>query len=755
MNAKEHPDYVHEQEKLAMIQKTITDEKAELIAKSRNYKKLSKEVITDPTVFNQLMKIDQSRLEILETLINKPYFGRVDFCEIGKQTESYFIGKTSVDDAKTKKLLVLDWRAPLAGLYYSGDIGEVMYNSPEGLIIGDLYLKRQYEIVDGVLVNIFDKGLTPMDEFLQKALWEKKDNRLGDIVTTIQDEQNQIIRASKDGVLIIQGVAGSGKTTIVLHRIAYLMYTYQDIFKAEKILMIVPNKLFLDYISDVLPDLGVHDIEQVTFEMLYEQSFGKRLNSNSEVNKLKKLIQLNKEDEVRKALEFVSAFKGSLSFKRIIDDYIGQMLLEALPKEDVILMNQTLYSYDELEKLFNGQFTYLPLAKRKEKVMQYIKDTIEDRVVKIEARINKQYKEKLVKIKQDTGLTENERNKKISILADKRIEYTNILNESILSIPKEYLTKWVNFDIEKLLLKLLSDASLMKKHSKTALSEEEIQIICDYTHNRVKGKIEYEDIPALIYMKFVIEGSPLLKKYTHIVVDEAQDYNPFQMHVLTMTSANKSFTIVGDIAQGINAYRGISNWDDLSLQVFKANTTYKTISICYRSTKEIIDFGNAVISSLEDDNIVLGKPALRRGNKPSVIACEDQDTMLSGIFEKVRSLKRQNFKSVAIICKVEATCKLVYEKMLPQFEEEVQMFTGQEEHYRSGITIMTPQLSKGLEFDAVIIVDLKPYHYDHDPLDIKLLYVAITRALHELVVFHVGQASGLIKNIDVDLYHIA
>ena len=755
MNAKEHPDYVHEQEKLAMIQKTITDEKAELIAKSRNYKKLSKEVITDPTVFNQLMKIDQSRLEILETLINKPYFGRVDFCEIGKQTESYFIGKTSVDDAKTKKLLVLDWRAPLAGLYYSGDIGEVMYNSPEGLIIGDLYLKRQYEIVDGVLVNIFDKGLTPMDEFLQKALWEKKDNRLGDIVTTIQDEQNQIIRASKDGVLIIQGVAGSGKTTIVLHRIAYLMYTYQDIFKAEKILMIVPNKLFLDYISDVLPDLGVHDIEQVTFEMLYEQSFGKRLNSNSEVNKLKKLIQLNKEDEVRKALEFVSAFKGSLSFKRIIDDYIGQMLLEALPKEDVILMNQTLYSYDELEKLFNGQFTYLPLAKRKEKVMQYIKDTIEDRVVKIEARINKQYKEKLVKIKQDTGLTENERNKKISILADKRIEYTNILNESILSIPKEYLTKWVNFDIEKLLLKLLSDASLMKKHSKTALSEEEIQIICDYTHNRVKGKIEYEDIPALIYMKFVIEGSPLLKKYTHIVVDEAQDYNPFQMHVLTMTSANKSFTIVGDIAQGINAYRGISNWDDLSLQVFKANTTYKTISICYRSTKEIIDFGNAVISSLEDDNIVLGKPALRRGTKPSVIACEDQDTMLSGIFEKVRSLKRQNFKSVAIICKVEATCKLVYEKMLPQFEEEVQMFTGQEEHYRSGITIMTPQLSKGLEFDAVIIVDLKPYHYDHDPLDIKLLYVAITRALHELVVFHVGQASGLIKNIDVDLYHIA
>ena len=121
---------------------------------------MSKEVITDPNVFEQLVKIDNNRLNILSTLMNKPYFGRVDFCELGKNKETYFVGKTSVDDPKTKNLIVLDWRAPLAGIYYSGEIGEVMYNSPTGVIMGDLVLKRQYEITDGELVNIFDKGLT-------------------------------------------------------------------------------------------------------------------------------------------------------------------------------------------------------------------------------------------------------------------------------------------------------------------------------------------------------------------------------------------------------------------------------------------------------------------------------------------------------------------------------------------------------------------------------------------------------------------
>ena len=411
MNAKEHPDYEHEQEKLAMIQDMISKEHEELIIKSQDYGRLSKEVITDPNVLEQLRKIERNRLNILETLAKKPYFGRVDFCELGKDKESYLIGKTSVDNPKTKELIVLDWRAPLAGIYYSGEIGEVMYSSPDGTIIGDLDLKRQYEITDGELVNIFDKGLTPMDEFLQKALWEKKDNRLGDIVTTIQDEQNQIIRASKDGVLIIQGVAGSGKTTIVLHRIAYLMYTYQDIFQADKILMIVPNRLFLDYISDVLPDLGVHDIEQVTFEMLFEKAFGRTLATTTEINKLKNLISLDREDEIRQKLEYISAFKGSMKLKRIMDHYVTQLLEDALPKESIEILGKTLYTYDELEALFSNQYAYMTLAKRKEKLYRYIKDTIEDRILKLESRIISHLDSKILKLKENTDLDEKKASK--------------------------------------------------------------------------------------------------------------------------------------------------------------------------------------------------------------------------------------------------------------------------------------------------------------------------------------------------------
>lgn len=753
MNAKEHPDYAHEQEKLAMIQDMISKEHEELIIKSQDYGRLAKEVIADPNVLEQLRKIDSNRLNILETLAKKPYFGRVDFCELGGTKASYLIGKTSIDNPKTKALIILDWRAPLAGIYYSGEIGEVMYSSPEGTIIGDLDLKRQYEIIDGELVNIFDKGLTPMDEFLQKALWEKKDNRLGDIVTTIQDEQNQIIRASKDGVLIIQGVAGSGKTTIVLHRIAYLMYTYQDIFQAEKILMIVPNRLFLDYISDVLPDLGVHDIEQVTFEMLFEKVFGKTLETTTEINKLKNLISLDREDEMRQNLEYISAFKGSMKLKHIMDHYVTQLLEEALPKEPIEILGKTLYTYNELEALFNTQYAYMTLAKRKEKLYRYIKDTIEDRLLKLESRIISHLDSKILKLKENLELDEQTRQIKISSIADQKIKYRNTLNESIKTIPKAYLAKWENLNIEKLLLNLFSDAALLKEHAQDALSDEEISAVIQYTKQVVKTKIEYEDIPALLYLKFAVEGSELLKKYAHIIVDEAQDFNPLQMHVLTMTSLNNSFTVVGDVAQGINAYRGISNWDELTHQVFRPkSTTYKTISICYRSTKEIIDFGNAVISSLKDENIVLAKPALRVGRKPCVVSCSDEDVMITAVSERIMALRHKGYKSVAIMCKTELGGRTVYEKLCALVDDHIQLLTGHEEHYKGGITVLTPQLSKGLEFDSVIILDSQADQYEDDPLHIKLLYVAVTRALHELFIYHANKPTELIARIDTHLY---
>ncbi|GAU77621.1 RNA polymerase recycling motor HelD [Fusibacter sp. 3D3] len=753
MNAKEHPDYEHEQEKLAMIQNMISREHEELIIKSQDYGRISKEVITDPDVFDQMRKTDHNRLNVLSTLRNKPYFGRVDFCELGKNMESYFIGKTSIEDSKTKALIVLDWRAPLAGIYYSGEIGEVMYSAPDGVVIGDLAIKRQYEIIEGKLINIFDKGLTPMDEFLQKALSEKKDNRLGDIVTTIQDEQNQIIRASKDGVLIIQGVAGSGKTTIVLHRIAYLMYTYQDIFQAEKILMIVPNKLFLDYISDVLPDLGVHDIEQVTFEMLFEKVFGKTIETTTEFDKLKNLISLDRKDEIRQKLEYISAFKGSMKLKCIIDRYVAQLLEDALPKESIELFGKTLYSYEELEALFCNQYAYMTLAKRKEKLYRYIKDTIEDRISKLERKIMRHLEAKILKLRETPELEAQKRQKMISDIADQKIKYVNTLNESIKTTPKAYLAKWENLNIEKRLLNLLSEAALLKQYAQDTLSDEELMTVIQYTKQVVKTKIEYEDIPALLYLKFAVEGSDLLKKYTHIIVDEAQDFNPLQMHILTMTSANNSFTVVGDVAQGINAYRGISNWDELSEQVFKPRaTTYKTISICYRSTKEIIDFGNAVISSLNDENIVLAKSALRTGHKPCVVTCEDEETLLADVSKCIMALKHKGYKTIAIMCKTELGGMAVYEKLSALVAEDIQMLTGHESHYKGGITVLTPQLSKGLEFDSVIILDSHMDSYEDDPLHIKLLYVAVTRALHELFIYHVNQPTELIARIDAQLY---
>lgn len=753
MNAKEHPDYVNEQEKLAVVQASIEHEYQALTVKSQDYGRLAKDVISDPEVFSQLIRINKSRLSVLESLKQKPYFGRVDFVELGKELESYYIGKANVEDECSGKPVVLDWRAPLAGLYYSGEIGEVMYNSPQGLIIGDLELKRQYEIVDGSLVNIFDKGLTPMDEFLQKALWEKKDNRLGDIVTTIQDEQNQIIRASKDGVLMIQGVAGSGKTTIVLHRIAYLMYTYQDIFRADKILMVVPNRLFLDYISDVLPDLGVHDIQQVTFEMLYEKAFKKQLKSQTESEKLRKLIALNQWDSLRQNMEFVSSFKGSLKLKRIMDNYVSFLVSAAMPKTDIQVLGHSLYTFEELDALFSEQYAYMPLSRRKAKLITYVKDMAEGRLLNLEAKLTKKYEKQLKSIKENSILSESQRQVKISQLVDEHLRKVDILKQAEKNLHKEYLMSWEDLDIETLLLNLLEDSEILSQFSEGILKEEEVAVICEYTHKFTRGTVEYEDIPALLYLKFSVEGSDLLGWFSHVVVDEAQDYNPLQMHLLTMVSGNNSFTVVGDIAQGINAYRGISGWDELTNQVFSPKETlYRTISICYRSTKEIIEFGNSVIKLLNNDSILLGKPALRTGNKPLSIRCNEEQQMISATVKKIESLRGKGYKSIAIMCKTDAYGVHIYQQLIGSGLDSVQLLTGDELHYDGGVTVMTPQLSKGLEFDAVLILEDESDAYVKDPLHIKLFYVAVTRALHELFIYHTGCGSEILLEIEADLY---
>ena len=330
-------EFLREKEKLKEVSNKLEEEEkvieSNLSTTSTNYDK-------DSYVRAQLVYVGNKKLKDLKKIKGKPYFARIDFTAKGDALEKLYIGKLSVLDSKSQRPIIIDWRAPISNLYYDGRIGKSSYESPGGKIEGDISLKRQYFIEDGKLEKYSDIDLKASDEALQVALEEKADDRLKNIVATIQGEQNNIIRADMNKALVVQGVAGSGKTTIALHRIAYLIYNCDKEFDPEDFMIIAPNKFFLNYISNVLPDLGVENVKQYTFEDLAYEIIGKRLKISDSNEKLVTIV--NKEfDEINNGdvdtIIKESKIKSSIEFKNNVDGFLKELEENYLPKKDFIL----------------------------------------------------------------------------------------------------------------------------------------------------------------------------------------------------------------------------------------------------------------------------------------------------------------------------------------------------------------------------------------------------------------------------------
>ncbi|MTI47492.1 MAG: DNA helicase [Firmicutes bacterium] len=711
----------------------------------------SDELVVKLTIFDSYRR----KLKMLGRAKNKPYFGRIDFKELEKDKfESFYIGKTSITRRNDEKRFVIDWRTPMAGLYYSGEIGDVMYNAPGGLILGELKLKRQYEIENRELVNIFDKGLTPMDEYLQEALWEKKDNRLRDIVTTIQGEQNDIIRADDGKVIIVQGVAGSGKTTIVLHRIAYLMYTYQEVFTPEKLLIVVPNNLFLNYISDVLPDLGVEEINQSTFEDLAMEILEERLELNTNEEKFYKLLSTeNQENEYNRNLKYSSSLKGSLEFKDILDRYIISLTKEMAPKRGFEINNYTIFSQKEMEDMFNSQYSYLPVIPRIERIKKYIKDNIKSRIDIVKEEINKKYNKQAKKVKNSEIEEEKIRETLIEIY-DERDEIKETFDKERNTVISNYFKEFTNINVMEAYESFITDRDKINRYSSDHIPIDKIDFIAEYTKNIIdSGKIEREDLPALLYLYMKLHGTDLKGRYNHIVVDEAQDYSPFQMYILRELSSNKSFTIVGDLSQGIHSYKGINSWDGFMEEVFKEDSIeFLTLKKCYRSTMEIMNFANEVIKKWHNKNITLAEPVLRSGDKPFILKKKDEENIIDDICLRFDELSREGHKSIAVICKDNHEAHKIYKALKDKHSEDIHLITDKDTVYDGGIVVIPAYMAKGLEFDAVLVYDCSKDKYSEDELNIKLLYVALTRPLHKLYIYYINEPSSLIQ-VNEEVYN--
>ncbi|MEH7611999.1 HelD family protein [Gottfriedia acidiceleris] len=666
-------------------------------------------VYTGSDVTEQVLEgIRDTNRRNLRLAKNEPYFGRMDFQEEQKDSVPVYIGKVGISEQTTENPLIIDWRAPIASMFYSFTGGDdpAYYESPEGIIEGIIYLKRNIVIRKKNLQRVVDtyvKGdqdVSTTDDFLLYRLSENKDNRLKDIVSTIQSEQNDIIRSSKNTPLVIQGVAGSGKTTVALHRLAFLIYQYRETLRANKMIIFAPNNMFLDYISNVLPELGVGGIQQTTFSDWALNTLDHEVKLKDSSENLNKWFATGA-NRLEINHNSPGKWKGSTHFMSYIDRCMDMYEASAVPEKDFKPWKKRMIDKETLKHWFSIEYKHYPLAKRRERIVSRLKKWIDNELKVIE---------------------------ETNIRKEKKKKATQYLNSYMKQWPKHTALSFY-----KSLYTTTKDASIV--------DEIPADIIKSTSLNCKKKEMDQEDLAPLVYIHNRLFGIESKQKFHHVIVDEAQDFSPFQIALLNKMTFGNSFTILGDLSQAIHEYQGINTWDEF-LEVFnEKEVTYYELNRSYRSTMEIIHFANEIIKKANIP-VSLANPVFRSGEQVKIQEV-DHTNRIQVIINSIHQLKKEKMDTIAIIGRTEDECAILHSE-LSAAGEEVSFIHSKERKYEGGISVVPVYLSKGLEFDAVLLVDVDDVHYEQTKQDAKLLYVGCTRALHNLIVLYSGNKSPLI-----------
>ncbi|NMM62768.1 AAA family ATPase [Clostridium sp. P21] len=748
-NLKEMEAWINREEK------KVKENDEELKKRIDNLRKQSKGKYNEELETKEkLYKITHKSLEKYNEAKNQPYFGRIDFREYRREKEAFYIGKFGLMDMTTGDEKVIDWRSPIADLYYSGTHGEVFYRAPAGIISGELSLKRKFVIKDKKLINAFDEGINEiilrtaggeenalMDEYLKINLEQSVSSKLKDVVATIQKEQNDIIRAEKNTALIVQGSAGSGKTTVALHRLAYLIYKYKEKLNGEDILVIAPNKLFLDYISEVLPDLGINNVKQRTFEEIACEILKIKAKVITKDKKLSDILEGNNNN-----LEYIvnsSKIKGTIDYKLLMDKYIKYMEIKDLNIEDIKIENNILFDKKEIKRLYAEDMVHLSLNKRKDEIKRYLGLKIDEKIKNILDKVDFSYEYMAARVKKtmEDGI---DRRKKLIEIYDKRDNKKVELKQQSKKNFEDYFVKWKVIDTGKLYFDLFDNEEIFNQVINDKIPKELAEYIkSELNYNFKNGILDSDDLAAMLYLKFKIEGVCERFKYKHIVIDEAQDYSIFQIAAMNEMVLNNSLTIVGDIGQGIYYYKGIESWENLIEQVFKDKATYVQLTQSYRSTVEIIEFANKVLTK-QKNKFKPAVPVLRHGKSPEIIKFNNNREFAERLDSIVKEVEAINKKSIAVIGRTYEECKKVKEYLKKYSEYKWDLIKETDKNLKLEKIIIPSYMTKGLEFDCSVIYNCNKENYKDNELDKKILYVSLTRALHLQYIFFNDEKSNII-----------
>ncbi|WP_338469338.1 RNA polymerase recycling motor HelD [Niallia sp. XMNu-256] len=685
------------------------------------------------------------RLKTLTRLKDSPYFGRIDFLEDGDEhIESVYLGIGSLMDENEEEFLIYDWRAPISSIYYDFAPGPAYYQTPEGQIDGQVKLKRQFIIRNGKLVSMFDTGITIGDELLQEVLGGNASTGMKSIVATIQREQNQIIRNEKSKLLVVQGVAGSGKTSAALQRVAYLLYQYRDTLSAENMILFSPNPLFNSYVSSVLPELGEENLKQTTFQEYLNNHLGHVYKVEDSFAQLEYLLQGDKTPLYKTRVKSIR-FKASLQFKEYIDQFLQSMHLGGLYFKDIIFRDEMIVSKMDILEYFYGLDESMSIPNRMKVLTEWL-----IKKLRVQAKIEqkKSWVEEAIQY-----LDKEDYLKAFQAIKRKSED----LSFDDFQQEEKYLVKYiVNREMKPLMrsVKRLRFIDMKKVYSQLFTGSipfngelpKEWKRISQMTLQFLKkGILTYEDATPFLYLKERIEGKKADLSLRHVFIDEAQDYSPFQYAYLKETFPSSKMTLLGDMNQSIFLH----SQEVTNLFQNNAESDIETIVLnkSYRSTRQIVEFTRGLTKNGEE--II---PFNRNGRKPTLTKVSHERELITKIQERVEELKEKGHQTIAIIGKTASESTQAYEALSKKVGGHlIEKGTIQ---YEKGLLFIPAYLAKGIEFDAVIMYNTSQQNFGRE-MERELFYTACTRAMHELHMYSIGEESVFILKQPEDTYDIS
>ncbi len=668
MNQEQKEELLHLESCLSLIQENIRLYEAreqagrkEVTALFQAVKKGEGDSYGQLTASQNILEHTQNALRKNRAALKKPYFGRIDYDDLTyESTERLYIGKNGITKNQTD-VVIVDWRAPAASIYYENELGHGFYHVPEADDVEiDLHRKRTYDISDGKLLGFYDDDVAANDELLVKYLSQNKEAVLGDIIATIQKEQNEIIRDIPSKNIIVQGVAGSGKTTVALHRISYLLYNYEDKYKPAEFCIIGGNDMLLNYISSGLPELDVKNVRQMRMDAVFPYFLGNHFKKSFRiVPDLPEAPLKSRLSFVRKLDAFLKKWQeDALSIQDITDPELG-VVLSSANMEEARFYHPDL-SLFQTEKLFN------------ERLASRIRFLCTERTP--------EYKKA------------------------KLLNYRKYFDSS--------RHKWTEDSIYLAFLETLSRES-----------EESCSLFSTTIESVRKKQFDVYDAAALALIKKRILQKKEMDEFSQIIIDEAQDFGETVYYVLKEIFPPCFFTIMGDVSQNIRYETGMNDWESLKKALFKEERdSFYLLAKSYRNTIEISQYAGKVLEKASQGSYRI-QPVIRHGLPPEIHRANTA-SLPALLLETVAAVKAKNFETIAVVCRTEDEAAEV--------RSILDITDADSSAFHNGVMVLPVMLTKGLEFDCVILWKPDESRYGNNPREAKLLYVAITRALHEL-----------------------